>query len=113
MCSGSGEGSGSRSTNASGCVAMFEVCQELILHSGLASSSCLSQECLEEEDNSTSSASSGSNRPTAAQGENTMATSLNKLVHIVSVLLEPATHTTPYISQCRTRFTVQQLIHVL
>ena len=43
------------------CIAVYSVCKELLLHTNLIASSCLS-ECLE------NGTSSSSNRPTKAQG---------------------------------------------
>jgi hypothetical protein len=61
-------GSGGSSYNGSsvdrGCLSVYEVCQELIVHSGLAPPTCLSGECPE---NTTAAGPSPSDRPTAAE----------------------------------------------
>lgn len=63
---GSGEGIG----NSSICVSAYEMCQELIVHAGLVPATCLAKDCLEEHVDEPPG--SGSSRPTAAQGGNTI-----------------------------------------
>ena len=60
---GSGEGS---SSGVVGCWSVLEFCHDLVVHSGLVPADCLSGECPEENDNSSSSSD---DRPSAAEGE--------------------------------------------
>ena len=57
---------GSGSATDSQCLSIYKICEDLILHTNLTSASCLSRECLEDDNGTSSSSSEG---PSSGEGE--------------------------------------------
>ena len=64
------DGSGSADSVNGTCWDVYTVCEDLIIHTNLVSSSCLSEDCSEDDHTNSTSTDGRGTRPSTAEGEN-------------------------------------------